>query len=63
MGDVIICPEIAELHAGDHGNTLPQELCLLLIHGILHVAGFDHETDKGEMEQLQHQLFHEMCRE
>ncbi|MHB1362237.1 MAG: rRNA maturation RNase YbeY [Thermoleophilia bacterium] len=63
LGDVVICPEIAGLQAEDHGNTLAQELCLLLIHGILHITGFDHEADTGEMEKMQHRLFHEMCRE
>ncbi|MHB8858017.1 MAG: rRNA maturation RNase YbeY [Thermoleophilia bacterium] len=63
LGDVVICPEIADLQAADHGNTLAQELCLLLIHGILHITGFNHEADSGEMEKMQHQLFHEMCRE
>ena len=63
LGDVVICPEVAETRAAHHGNTANQELCLLLIHGILHIAGFDHETDNGEMEKIQGKLFAEMCRE
>jgi probable rRNA maturation factor len=56
-------PEIAEEHAGDlaisletaarqaveHGHTLPDELKILLLHGLLHLDGDDHETDTGEM--------------
>jgi len=35
---------------------LQRELAILLIHGILHVCGFDHETDSGEMEALESRL-------
>jgi probable rRNA maturation factor len=56
-------PEIAEEHAGDlaisletaarqaaqYGHTLSDELKILLLHGLLHLAGEDHETDSGEM--------------
>lgn len=62
LGDVVICPEIAGAQAGAQGNTAEQELCLLLIHGVLHIVGYDHESDSGEMEKLQGQLFQEMCR-
>ncbi len=62
LGDVVICPEIATAQAAGHGNTVPQELCLLLIHGVLHITGMDHEQDGGEMEAMQQKLFKEMCR-
>ncbi|MHB9111494.1 MAG: rRNA maturation RNase YbeY [Thermoleophilia bacterium] len=62
LGDVVICPEVAGAQAGGQGNTAEQELCLLLIHGVLHIVGYDHESDDGEMEKLQGQLFEEMCR-
>jgi probable rRNA maturation factor len=61
LGDVVICPEIAAAQAARRGNTAIQELCMMLIHGILHIAGYDHEADNGEMEKLQKQLFDEMC--
>lgn len=61
LGDVVICPEVAEEQASRLGNTMAQELCLLLVHGILHIAGFDHEVDDGRMELLQKKLFDEMC--
>ncbi len=62
LGDVVICPEVAAARAPQNGNSLDEELCLLLIHGILHVSGYDHEIDEGEMEALQEKLFREMCR-
>lgn len=62
LGDIVICPEVAGTQAGEQGNTTEQELCLMLIHGVLHIVGYDHETDAGEMEKLQGKLFEEMCR-
>lgn len=61
LGDVIICPEVAGRQALEHASTLTHELCLLLIHGILHIAGYDHEADAGEMDKLQDELLEELC--
>lgn len=46
LGDVIIAPEIAERHAAEYGTTVEAELNLLLVHGVLHLLGYDHETDE-----------------
>lgn len=62
LGDIIICSEVAAEQAVAQGNTAAEEISLLLIHGILHIAGYDHETDAGEMEKLQNQLFAQFCR-
>lgn len=61
LGDVIICPQVAAERAGALGASLRRELCLLLVHGILHIAGFDHETDAGEMDARQAELVAEIC--
>lgn len=45
LGDVIIAPEVAERQAAEAGVTVEAELNLLLVHGILHLFGYDHETD------------------
>jgi len=42
LGDVVLCPEIAEAQAGEHGHTALAELELLTVHGILHLLGHDH---------------------
>ncbi len=42
LGDVVICPAVAEANAADHAGTLDDELALLTVHGILHVLGHDH---------------------
>lgn len=48
-GDLAISLETAARQAAEHGLTLRDEVRILLLHGILHLAGFDHEIDDGEM--------------
>ncbi len=58
IGDVVICPEVAWKQATGHAGTYEDELALLLVHGILHLLGMDHDDD-GEaaaMEALEQQL-------
>jgi len=45
LGDVVIAPEIAETQAAEYGHTVEEELNLLLVHGVLHLLGYDHEDD------------------
>jgi probable rRNA maturation factor len=47
VGDVYICPAVARDHAREHGGTLREELARLLIHGTLHVLGYEHAEDEG----------------
>jgi probable rRNA maturation factor len=56
-GDVLICVPIAEKQARQNAQSLEKELLLLMIHGLLHLQGLDHERDKGEMLALQTRLF------
>jgi len=48
-GDIAIAREIATLNAARLGHSFADEVKILSLHGILHLAGYDHETDKGEM--------------
>jgi probable rRNA maturation factor len=48
-GDLAVSLETAARQAGEHGHTLADEVRVLLLHGLLHLAGMDHETDQGEM--------------
>ena len=60
MGDVVISTETAKRQAAEHGLTLEEEIVLLLIHGILHLLGFDHERSDEEschMKQKTRELF------
>lgn len=61
LGDIVICPDVAKHQAELEGTTFEQELCLLLIHGILHINGADHEVDDGDMDALQNRLYNELC--
>ena len=60
MGDVVISTVTAKRQAAEHGLTLEEEIVLLLIHGILHLLGFDHERSNEEachMKQKTRELF------
>ncbi len=48
LGDVVICPEVAWRNAPRHAGTYEDELALLLVHGILHLLGMDHELAEEE---------------
>jgi probable rRNA maturation factor len=56
LGDVVISVATAERNARGLGRTLPQELDVLALHGLLHVLGHDHETDDGTMDRLERRL-------
>jgi probable rRNA maturation factor len=43
LGDVVICPAVARDQAATHAGTYDDEIALLLVHGILHILGHDHE--------------------
>jgi probable rRNA maturation factor len=49
LGDIVICPTRAAAQARAAGTPLAHEVAMLLVHGTLHVLGYDHETDAGEM--------------
>lgn len=48
-GEIAICAEIAAQSAAQLGHSTALEVKILVLHGILHLAGFDHERDNGEM--------------
>ena len=49
IGDIYICPEIAERNSRRHGVTLSDELARLVVHGTLHIAGRDHPDDESRV--------------
>jgi probable rRNA maturation factor len=50
LGDVVVCPAVAERQAPEHGASYDDELALLVVHGVLHVLGHDHaEVDEAEL--------------
>ena len=56
LGDVLISVPTARRQARQAGQPVEQELQRLLLHGLLHCLGFDHETDDGTMERLERRL-------
>ncbi|MEO8196442.1 MAG: rRNA maturation RNase YbeY [Thermoanaerobaculia bacterium] len=56
LGDIVISIPTAERQANERGAALEDEVKLLLLHGVLHCLGHDHETDQGEMERLESRL-------
>jgi len=56
LGDVFISVETASVNALRAGHSLPQEAAVLVLHGLLHLAGYDHETDRGEMKALERKM-------
>ena len=53
LGDIAISPTVARRNAKTFGRTMTEEICILLLHGVLHLLGYDHEGDRGEMERVE----------
>ena len=53
LGDVVISAEQAARQAAEHGLDFEGEVAQLILHGLLHLCGYDHETDSGEMNALE----------
>jgi probable rRNA maturation factor len=56
IGDIAISPETARRNARRFSRSLPVEMRILILHGMIHLAGFDHESDTGEMNRLERRL-------
>ena len=56
LGDVVISVEQAARQAAEHGLEFEKEVAQLILHGLLHLCGYDHETDRGEMDRLELRL-------
>ena len=56
LGDIAISPATARRNAKKYNRTLPSELQILILHGVLHLLGYDHETDRGQMTRIEHRL-------
>jgi probable rRNA maturation factor len=68
LGDVVICPAVASRNAEEHAVSLDDEVALLVVHGLLHLLGMDHEVEAEaeRMEALEQQLlarFYRVSRE
>jgi probable rRNA maturation factor len=52
LGDVVVCPAVAARNAVDHESTYEDEMALLVVHGLLHLLGMDHQVD-AEAERME----------
>ena len=60
LGELVLCPQVLKAQAKQHSHSFRAELGYMLIHGVLHLLGYDHEKSKGEaarMFEIQDQLF------
>lgn len=61
LGDIIISVERAKAQSEEYGHSLEREIAYLLVHGLLHLAGFDHDDDnEGEMNALNEEIVREL---
>ena len=56
LGDILISTERTAKQAQEKGHTMQKELKILMLHGMLHLLGYDHETDTGQMERLERRI-------
>lgn len=56
LGDIAIAPAVAQRNASEDGHSLHHELQILTLHGLLHLMGYDHETDDGQMQRIEMRL-------
>lgn len=58
IGDVVIAPEVAQRQAAELGTTVESELNLLLVHGVLHLLGYDHieDDEAGVMQERERSI-------
>ena len=56
LGDIAISVETAAAQAKENGLTFDAEIAQLILHGLLHLSGYDHENDNGEMNRLELRL-------
>jgi probable rRNA maturation factor len=60
LGDIAIAPAVARRNARRFGRTFSQEMPILILHGMLHLMGYDHETDTGQMDRRERRLRREL---
>lgn len=56
LGEVVVCPAVVERYAEEEGVDFNTRLAWTLVHGVLHLVGYDHEKDDGEMRRREQVL-------
>lgn len=57
LGDIVLCPEFIQENSRQAKLNLLEELCLMISHGLLHLLGWDHDTEEEEVLMLEKQAF------
>ena len=52
LGEIVICPQVAAKNAREFGVTMDEEMRRLLVHGFLHLFGYDHETGAADARRM-----------
>ena len=60
LGDIAIAPAVARRNALRFGRTFEEEMRILVLHGMLHLMGYDHETDRGQMDRREQKVRREL---
>ncbi|WP_086232440.1 rRNA maturation RNase YbeY [Campylobacter devanensis] len=60
IGSIVINTDLAMTKANELGHTIDEEIALLFIHGLLHILGFDHENDDGQMRRKEIEIITEL---
>jgi probable rRNA maturation factor len=60
LGEIAISVQRASEQAVEHGHSVEEELKILMLHGVLHLLGHDHERDRGAMARLEKRWQHEL---
>lgn len=60
LGDIAIAPAVARRNARRFGRAFDHELRILILHGLLHLMGYDHESDSGQMDRRENRLRREL---
>ena len=56
LGDIAIAPATSRRYAKKNQRSLNDEVRILMLHGVLHLMGYDHESDNGQMNRIEHRL-------
>ncbi len=60
LGEIVLSPAVADKQAREYNITREDEIRRLLVHGILHLLGYDHEVDDGKMLRLQNRILKQL---
>lgn len=61
LGEIVVCPTVVYRYAAEEGNEPQGQMAWTLVHGALHLLGYDHETDAGEMRRREQALLRDLA--